>query len=204
MAREGFRIGIVNLIFAFLLQSPANAADVEVGGGIDLVAGVVHPPAGAWSSAGGVRALEGDLQVRGGAVTFEAALDASATFAMPLPIVFALVPEQLTLTGDTGPVWISGGVAPAPWRIEAVDGWDNALVTWSAAHRGYLAGSLLAVEVGGGTPERGVSAIAATPAVPPLNAPTANTFFTPGMATALALSKLVTLPPKVGHITTLA
>jgi hypothetical protein len=138
----------------------ALAADVELGGGVDLVAGVVHPPAGAWTSTGGVRELEGDLLVRTDAVEVEAALDLSATVAVPLPVVFAIVPEQLTVTGDAGPVWIMGGITPAPWRIERVDGWDNALVSWSAEHRNYLTGSLLGAEVGAGTPERGVAGVA--------------------------------------------
>ncbi len=143
-----------------LLIEGAFAAEVEVGGGVDAIAGVAHPADGAWRATAGVRQLEGDLRVVQGAVTLELALDAAATVALPLPAVFALVPEQANVVAHTGKVWIGGGIAPAPWRLERVDGWDNALVSWSAADRSFLPGSLLGVTVGSGTPARGIAVAA--------------------------------------------
>ena len=51
---------------------------------------------------------------------------------------------------------------------------------------------------------QGVSAITATPPVLPRNGGTASTCSTPGRACAGLASKEATLPPSVGHITTLA
>ena len=51
---------------------------------------------------------------------------------------------------------------------------------------------------------QGVSAITATPPVPPWYGATASTCFTPGIFCAAAPSNWATLPPRVGHITTLA
>ncbi|MDP2307614.1 MAG: hypothetical protein Q8P18_16445 [Pseudomonadota bacterium] len=133
----------------------AEAADVTLGGGVDLAAGVVHAP-GAWTGQAGMRQAEGDLTVVEGGFEAVLALDARLGLA-PAPVVFWLVPEQLTVYGDTGPVWLQAGIAPAPWRVEAVDGWDNALVTWSMADRHALPGSFLGAEVGIGKRDRGVA-----------------------------------------------
>ncbi|MDP2312717.1 MAG: hypothetical protein Q8P41_07415 [Pseudomonadota bacterium] len=138
------------------LVSDATAADLTLGGGVDLAAGVVHAP-GAWTGQAGMRQAEGNLTVTEGGFEGVVALDARVGL---LPVVlFSLVPEQLTVGGDTGPVWLQAGIAPAPWRVEAVDGWDNALVTWSMADRRALPGSLLAAEVGVGSRDRGVAFI---------------------------------------------
>ena len=51
---------------------------------------------------------------------------------------------------------------------------------------------------------KGVSAMTATPPLPPFRPSTSSTFFTPGDASAAAASKLTTLPPRVGHMLTLA
>jgi hypothetical protein len=133
----------------------AHAADVTLGGGVDLAAGVVHAP-GAWTGQAGMRQAEGNLTVVEGGFEAVVALDARLGFT-PAPVLFALVPEQLTVGGDTGPVWLQAGIAPAPWRLEAVDGWDNALVTWSMADRRVLPGSFLGAEVGVGDRDRGVA-----------------------------------------------
>jgi hypothetical protein len=141
-------------IVAMAAAAPSGAGSgVTLGGGADAVAGVVHAP-GAWTGEGAA-GVEGDLTWREGAFEAVVALDVGVSL-VPL-FAYELVPEQLTLGGDAGPVWLQGGIAPAPWRVEAVDGWDNALVTWSVEDRAALPGSLLALEVGLGSRDRGVS-----------------------------------------------
>ncbi|MFN7143201.1 MAG: hypothetical protein ACK4YP_05450 [Myxococcota bacterium] len=129
-------------------------AEVVAGGGVDLVGGVVHAP-GAWATAGSAT-VEGDLLVREGAVEVDVDLDVWLRSPNPILGVLGVVPEVLRVRGDVGPLWLGAGFAPAPWRVEAVDGWDTTLVTWSVEHRRALPGSVLAAEVGIGTPERGV------------------------------------------------
>lgn len=134
--------------------SGARAADLAAGGGAEVVAGVVHPPGawtGAWSGAAGGQ-VEGALRVDG-ALSFDAALD--VRFSLE-PAVVGVLPEALVVRGEVGPVWLGAGIAPGPWRVEPVDGWDTLLVTWSAEQRHVLPNSLAAVEVGLGSPDRGV------------------------------------------------
>ncbi len=132
------------------LLGAAFAADVVASGGGELVAGAVHAP-GNWTGGAGGQ-VEGAVHV-GGAVTFDAAID--VWLGLP-PLVAAVAPELLRVRGQVGPVWLGAGIAPGPWRVEAVDGWDTSLVTWSAEQRHLLPASLAAVEVGVGAPERGV------------------------------------------------
>ncbi len=139
-----------------LLLGVAAAADVTAGGGAEVAAGVVHAP-GAWHGEAGGQ-VEGALSVTEGAVDFDAAID--VRLGLP-PLVAGVVPEVLRIRGEVGPVWLGAGFAPAPWRVEAVDGWDTALVTWSADQRHLLPGAMAGVEVGIGSPERGVAFIGA-------------------------------------------
>lgn len=134
----------------FLAILTAAAAEVTAGGGAELSAGVIHAP-GAWTGAAGGQA-EGELSFAG-AVTVDAALD--VRFALT-PAIVGVVPEELRVRGEVGPIWLGAGFAPGPWRVEGVDGWENALVTWSVEQRRVLPNALAAVEVGLGAPDRGV------------------------------------------------
>lgn len=134
----------------FLAILATAAAEVTAGGGAEVQAGVIHAP-GAWTGAAGGQ-VEGDLSF-GGAVTVDAALD--VRFALT-PAIVGVLPEELRVRGDVGPIWLGAGIAPGPWRVEGVDGWENPLVTWSVAQRRVLPNSLAAVEIGLGTPDKGV------------------------------------------------
>jgi hypothetical protein len=142
----------------------ALAADVVASGGADVRAGVIHAP-GAWRAEAGGEA-EGAVEVREGAVSVDAALD--VRFLLP-PASVAIVPEALRVRGDVGPLWLGAGIAPAPWRVEEVDGWDTTLVTWSAPYRLLLPRSALTAEVGVGTPEQGVMVLGGLDLGPGLN-----------------------------------
>lgn len=137
-----------------VLVGIAGAAELVAGGGVELAAGVVHG-ANAWTAEAGVRQVEGDLRVIEGG--FEAALQLDARIGIAPVFVASIVPEELGLAGDLGPVWLRGGIAPAPWRVEAVDGWDTTLVTWSVEDRRALPGSFLAAEIGIGDRDKGVA-----------------------------------------------
>lgn len=144
----------------FVLIGVARAAEVDVGGAVDA-AGVVTSTDAGVGTVTGLQA-EGDLRLNAGALVVEAQIDALTThrggaanvfdlFPDHPPWLVALRPEVLVVGVDAGGVALDAGIAPAPWRVEAVDGWDNAMVTWNGLE-GAVPGEVLGahLRLGGG------------------------------------------------------
>lgn len=137
-----------------LLAALASASELDVGGAVDVAAQVVVEPSGLGVAAG-LRQAEGDLRWRAGAVTTQVELDVIAVAGAGAPPVWVLLrPEVLTIAVDAGSASLAAGLAPAPFRVERVDGWDNAFVSWSGMEAllpGQLGGA--ALTLGGGRGE---------------------------------------------------
>ena len=112
------------------LSPSAGAADTSLGAAVDLAAG-------AWSggediaTAAGVREVEGDLRVRADAFTARVDMDLGVVVGDGGAWIGLVRPEQITVGMAGKGARLDAGLAPAPWRIESVDRWENALVnTW--------------------------------------------------------------------------
>src|SRR6185369_9861785 len=86
-------------------------------------------------------------------------LDAGLTLQDGTLVLYGVTPEYAEITADTGKAHLGAGVFPGMWRIEAVDGWDNRLVTTSSLAEFASAGSILGVNLGFGSMDEGVSFI---------------------------------------------
>lgn len=119
----------------FLLQTAlpsAFAADAQVGGAVDLVAGVTVGEAGTVGSFG-LRQVEGDIQVGGRDFNFVTQLDLAATVSGDGIFLYSIAPERLVVAGG-GKGWnLQGGIFPAFFRVESVDPWRNSFVLPSMA-----------------------------------------------------------------------
>ena len=125
----------------------AHAADVDVGGAVDILNTTTFTPAVADALA--LRQVEGDLAITGEHVSARFDLDFNATILSngALLTVYGLAPEQATVRYHTGAFFVEGGVAPGPWRIEHVDPWENAFSAFSM-DTVLLPGSILGGSVG--------------------------------------------------------
>jgi hypothetical protein len=138
-------MGMLLLLSAF---SPAHAADVELGGAIDLIGGIAlegDAPVGAV----GLRQAEGDLRVGGKDLAFTMQLDVAATFSGDGIFLYSITPERLAAEGG-GRGWrLQGGIFPSFFRMESVDPWRNNAVRPSLASA-RLPGTILggAAELG--------------------------------------------------------
>lgn len=139
------------------LASAAQAAEVDAGGGVDVFAETELPDGATWV---GLRQVEGDVQVTAAPVTVRVDLDARIGVNEAGAWLAALAPEEASVTVSSGRVWLAAGIAPAPWRFEAVDGWDNEMATWSSGHAFLAPGSVLGARLGIGEPEAGLSLLA--------------------------------------------
>ena len=116
---------------SFLVLSPSvRAADMSLGAAVDLAAG-------AWSggediaTVAGVREVEGDLRVRADAFTARVDMDLGVVVGDGGAWIGLVRPEQVTVGMAGKGASLDAGLAPAPWRIESVDRWENTLVnTW--------------------------------------------------------------------------
>ncbi len=115
-----------------LLLPSALAGNAEVGGAVDLIAGVAF--AGDTSVASfGVQQAEADLKVGGDGFAFVMQLDTAATVSGDGLLVYSLAPERLTVGGG-GRGWRAwGGVFPGIFRLESVDPWRRQAVVASMA-----------------------------------------------------------------------
>ncbi|MSQ00325.1 MAG: hypothetical protein EXR71_00355 [Myxococcales bacterium] len=115
-----------------LLLTTALAGNAEVGGAVDLIAGVAF--AGQTNVASfGVQQAEGDLKVGGDGFAFVMQLDMAATLSGDGLLLYSLAPERLTVEG-TGRGWRAwGGVFPGFFRLESVDPWRRQAVVASMA-----------------------------------------------------------------------
>ncbi len=153
MSKEDLRCYIVNMLF-FCVHS-ALAADAQVGGAVDLVAGMNFQGQAAVGTFG-LQQAEGDVKVGGPALNFEAQLDVAATLSGDGLFVYSLAPERLQVAGE-GAGWRAwGGVFPAFFRLESVDPWRRQFVVGAMA-TAHTPGAMLggAAELGG--PKGGVS-----------------------------------------------
>ena len=123
---------IATLALPLLLASftSAHAADTSLGAAVDLAAG-------AWTGGGdvqtnaGIREVEGDLRVRADAFTVRVDMDLGVVAQDGGAWIGLVRPEHLTVGMAGKGARLDAGLAPAPWRIESVDRWENALVnTW--------------------------------------------------------------------------
>lgn len=123
---------LLPLLLAAVHAAPPN---VELGGAVDLMAGVTTGEGGAVGSFG-LRQLEGDLLVGGDEFAFNAQLDIAATFSGEGIFLYSIAPERLVVEGG-GKGWkLEGGVFPGYFRMESVDPWrSNGVVTSLAARR---------------------------------------------------------------------
>lgn len=115
-----------------LLLHPAFAADTQLGGAVDLLAGVSVVGDGAVGSFG-LRQAEGDLQVGSREFSFVTQLDLAATVSGEGIFLYSIAPERLYVQG-AGRGWtLQGGVFPGFFRQESVDPWRNSMVSNSLA-----------------------------------------------------------------------
>lgn len=123
------------LLPLFLVPAQAAAPNVELGGAIDLMAGVSVGEEGA-VGAFGLRQLEGDIRVGSREFAFNTQLDIAATFSGDGIFLYSIAPERLVVEGG-GQGWqLEGGIFPSPFRMESVDPWrNNAVVTSLASQR---------------------------------------------------------------------
>ena len=134
-----------------LLAAPSFAADAQLGGAVDFIAGVTVGEDGG-AAALGLRQAEGDIKVGGQDFAFVTQLDVAATLSGDGLFLYSLAPERLLIEGG-GPSWKAwGGIFPAFFRMESVDPWRNQMVTGSLASA-RVPGAILGggVEFGGPT-----------------------------------------------------
>ena len=128
-------------LLLFAAFAHAASPNVELGGAVDLMAGVTVGEGGA-VGAFGLRQLEGDLRVGSPEFGFNTQLDIAATFSGDGIFLYSIAPERLAVEGG-GKGWkLEGGVFPGYFRMESVDPWRrNGVVTSLAAQR--LPGAIL-------------------------------------------------------------
>lgn len=134
----------------------AFAADVQVGGALDLVGGITACEGCPVQLAGGLRQAEGDLRVAEGHLAFELQLDTAASLDEDGVFIYLLAPERLAAEGFGDHYRVAGGILQAPFRVESVDPWPGPQVMPSTFSRrvpgAYLGGELTAhSDVVGGT-----------------------------------------------------
>ncbi len=136
---------MAHLFFGFIAR--AAAADVDVGGAVDVLNTTTFAPSVQGALA--LRQVEGDLAIAGEHVSARFDLDFNATLLSngALLTVYGLAPEQATVRYHTGAFFVEGGIAPGPWRIEKVDPWDNAFSAFSM-NTLLLPGSILGGSIG--------------------------------------------------------
>ncbi len=125
----------MSMFLLLLLRLPAYAAppNVELGGAIDLIAGVTAAEGGAVGALG-LQQAEGDLRIGSPEFAFNAQLDIAATFSGEGIFLYSIAPERLSVEGG-GKAWkLEGGVFPAYFRMESVDPWRANGVVRSLAH----------------------------------------------------------------------
>lgn len=141
-------------LMLFLIGLAAASSQVDLGGAADAGANLTFGAGGLGTTAG-LRQVEGDLRWRAGVVTTQVELDVIAAhlggsaldagFGEYTPWAVTVRPEVVTVAVDAGSTELAAGLAPGIWRVEAVDGWDNAMATWSGVE------ALTPGEVLGGT-----------------------------------------------------
>lgn len=134
----------------------AAAAEVQVGGALDLIGGLRACEGCPVQLAGGLRQAEGDLRVAEGHLAFELQLDTAASLDEDGVFIYLLAPERLAAEGFGDNYRVAGGILQAPFRIESVDPWPGPQVMPSLLSRrvpgAYLGGELTAhSDVVGGT-----------------------------------------------------
>ena len=128
------------------------AADTQVGGAADFIAGIAVGEGGGALTLG-LRQAEGDIKVGSDDFAFEAQVDVAATFSGDGILLYSIAPERLLIEGG-GRGWKAwGGVFPGFFRLESVDPWRNQMVTGSLASA-LVPGAIL----GGGAEFGGPSA----------------------------------------------
>lgn len=139
-----------------LLVASAHADELRVGGAVDVVGGV---DAESGAAVVGLRQLEGDLRAGSGALAFELQLDTAATFTGDGVFLYALGPERLVGEG-LGKDWrLSLGIEKAPFRVESVDPWHNALVSYTMLSR-HVPDSVLGAALVLGPPQTNLTLLA--------------------------------------------
>jgi hypothetical protein len=126
----------LSLLFTLLLATARAAApNVEVGGAIDLIAGVTAGDNGAVGALG-LQQAEGDIRVGTEEFAFATELDIAATFSGEGIFLYSIAPERLAVEGG-GQGWrLEGGIFPAYFRMESVDPWRaNGVVASLASAR---------------------------------------------------------------------
>lgn len=127
----------------FVLVRAAGAAEVDVGGAVDVAAGVHLAREGGVSPAAtetwaGLREVEGDLRAKAGAVVLTLEIDATLSGdGVPLGLAPStdlgrtvwISPEVATLAVVAKGATLAIGAAPGPFRVEGIDGWERAMVT---------------------------------------------------------------------------
>lgn len=133
------------MLLAWISAALAAEPSLAPGGGIDLFGGVLLP-AGGPTPLFGLRTIEGALLVEGAPVSARVDLDAEAWIGPSSASVVTLRPEQLWVKVDAGRAWALVGAFVSPMRVEAVDPWDNPLVTTGFV-AGRLPGTLLGADL---------------------------------------------------------
>ena len=108
------------------LSRPLHAAEVGFGVALDATAAAVRTE-GVNQTMVGVREIEGDLQVGLDELLVRADLQVDMVQAGDSLSVRPGV-EQLIVAWEGVGLRAGGGIAMAPWRVESVDRWENALV----------------------------------------------------------------------------
>ncbi len=115
-----------------ILLSSALAADTQLGGAVDLVAGVAVEGETAVGSFG-LQQAEGDIQVGSRDFSFVTQLDLAATVSGDGIFLYSIAPERLLVQGGGKGWMLEGGIFPAFFREESVDPWRNSMVHGSLA-----------------------------------------------------------------------
>ena len=113
-----------------LLVVPSLAADTQIGGSADFIAGIA---VGEGGMALGLQQAEGDIKVGDDDFAFEAQVDVAATFSGEGILLYSIAPERLLIEGGGGGWKAWGGVFPGFFRLESVDPWRNQMVKGSLA-----------------------------------------------------------------------
>ena len=129
-----------------LVPLAAYAAEVQVGGALDLIGGLTACDGCPVQLAGGLRQAEGDLRVAEGQLAFELQLDTAASVNGDGVFIYLLSPERLVAEGFGDNYRVSAGIFQAPFRIESVDPWPGPQVTPSLLSR-RLPAAILGGEV---------------------------------------------------------
>jgi hypothetical protein len=138
-----------------ILSAAAWAAPEAKKDGSGLVlGGAVDVRAGAWPETGdtglALRQVEGDLFLGNGGVGVRVDLDVAASFTAHSATWYSASPEWAAVQWRSKGVQADAGIFPAPWRIEAVDPWDNVLSSFSLVSM-VLPGQMAGADVGLGS-----------------------------------------------------